>query len=102
MLRDGRPYSIENGWEDAGLITDKPAEVQEEVFAWIRANLMPAESVLRCRTSYGIKHILQHDTGIYLTNNEFKDAMMMCGYHPANAKRLNWNYRLSRKSPAFR
>lgn len=30
-------------------------------------------------TSYGIKHILQSNTGIYLTNNEFKDAILLCG-----------------------
>lgn len=53
------------------------------------------------KTSYGLKHILEHDTGIYLTNNEFKDAMLICGYEPVNPQELNWTYCISKKSPAF-
>lgn len=101
MLKNGRPYSIENGYEDAGLITEKPAEVQEIVYTWIRENLMPRKTVLYGRTSYGIKHLLEDDTKIYLTNNEFKDAMLQCGYGPVDPNMLNWLYCLSAKSPAF-
>ena len=101
MIRNGRPYSIENGSIDAGLITDKSQEVQEAVYAWIRENIMPRKTPNRGRSSYGIKHILQGDTGIYLTNNEFKDAMMRCGYFPVDENELNWIYRISRRSPAF-
>ena len=101
MIRNGRPYSIENGFVDDGLITDKPQEVQEEVYAWIRANIVPRKTPNRRHSSYGIKHILQGDSGIYLTNNEFKDAMMQCGFLPEDADELNWAYRISEKSPAF-
>ena len=101
MLKNGRPYSIENGYEDAALITDKPEEIQEIVFAWIHENLMPRKTILHGRTSYGIKHILEHDTKIYLTNNEFKDAMLQCGYEPVDPNMLNWVYCLSKRSPAF-
>ena len=102
MIRNGRPYSIENGWEDAGLITDKPEEEQQAVEAWIRENICPRATPNDRHTSYGIKHILQHDTDIYLTNNEFKDAMMRCGFLPVRENDLNWTYRISEKSPAFR
>ena len=101
MIRNGRPYSNENGTVDAGLITDKPLEVQETVYAWIRENITPRKTPNRYRSSYGIKHILQGDTGIYLTNNEFKDAMMRCGFLPVDENTLNWTYRISQKSPAF-
>ena len=53
------------------------------------------------KTSYGLKHILQRDTGLYLTNNEFKDAMLLCGYEPVNPDTINWNYCISKRSPAF-
>lgn len=102
MMRNGRPYSIENGWEDDGLITSHPKEEQEIVMAWIRENFIPRKTVLYGNTSYGLKHILQHDTNIYLTNNEFKDAMLQCGFEPSDPDELNWHYRISRKSPAFR
>ena len=101
MIREGRPYSIENGWEDKGLITDRPKEEQEIALRWIAENIRPRKTPLHERSSYGIKHILQHDTGLYLTNNEFKDAMLLSGYEPIDPNALNWNYCISKKSPAF-
>ena len=101
MICNGRPYSNENGYMDAGLITSQPKDVQEEVFKWIKENILPRDTVNPRHTSYGIKHILERDTEIYLTNNEFKDAMMMCGYMPSDENELNWTYCISEKSPAF-
>lgn len=102
MLKNGRPYSIENGWEDAGLITDHTESEQEIVRDWILQNLCPRKTVLYDRTSYGLKHLLERDTGIYLTNNEFKDAMLLAGFAPSDPNELNWTYAISKKSPAFR
>jgi hypothetical protein len=101
MMKNNRPYSIENGWEDAALITDHPQAEIDLVMDWIRQNIVPGRTPLQERTSYGIKHILEHDTGLYLTNNEFKDAMLMAGFKPVDPNALNWTYRISRKSPAF-
>ena len=84
MIKNGRPYTNENGWEDGGLITDHGDEVKKAVDGWIGKNIRTAKKILRGRTSYGMKHILEHDTGIYLTNNEFKDAMLLAGYSPVN------------------
>ena len=101
MMRNNRPYSIENGYVDDRLITDKPKEDREIAMKWIAENIRPRKMPLMERTSYGIKHILQHDTGLYLTNNEFKDAMLLSGYEPVDPNELNWNYCISKKSPAF-
>ena len=94
MIKNNRPYTNENGHIDDGLITDKPETAIEAVSGWIRKNIRPAKRILQGRTSYGLKHTLEHDTGIYLTNNEFKDAMMLAGYHPVSPKELNWRYRI--------
>ena len=101
MLKNKRPYTNENGHVDAGFITDHPAEEREIVAEWIAAMIRPAKSRNRHRTSYGIKHILQGDTGIYLTNNEFKDAMLQAGYEPCDQNELNWTYKISNTSNAF-
>lgn len=101
MLKNGRPYSIENGSVDDRLITDEPKVIQDAVYEWITRYLIPRKTPLLIRSSYGIKHILQSDTGIYLTNNQFKDAMMHCGYDPIDPDTLNWSYCLSKRSPAF-
>ena len=103
MIKNGRPYTCESTYEpDSALITDRPQEVQGAVFAWIHENIKPRKTPLLTRTSYGIKHIMHADNGIYLTNNEFKDAMMICGYKPVNERALNWNYCISKRSPAFK
>ncbi len=101
MMKNGRPYSIENGYTDDGLITDRSKEEMDIAMDWIAENILPRKTPLMERTSYGIKHILQRDTGLYLTNNEFKDAMLLSGYNPVDPDELNWSYRISKKSPAF-
>lgn len=101
MLKDGKPYTIENGWVDDGLLSGKTIEEQESVRTWIHKSIKPRKTPLMTRSSYGIKHILERDTGIYLTNNEFKDAMLLEGYHPTDPNSLNWHYCISKKSPAF-
>ena len=101
MLKNGRPYSIENGSVDDRLITDEPEVIQDAVCEWITRYLAPRKTPMFTWSSYGIKHVLQSDTGIYLTNNQFKDAMMRCGYDPVDPDTLNWCYCLSKRSPAF-
>src|SRR5574344_862299 len=101
MMKDGRPYSVENGSIDAALITAHPQQEIDAVFRWIDENISPRKTPLLSHTSYGLKHILESDIGIYLTNNEFKDAMLSCGYAPVNPDALNWSYCISKRSLAF-
>ena len=99
MLKNGRPYTSKT---DTGLITDHSEEEQKRVFEWIKNNIVPRKTVLYKANSYRLKHFLQRDTNIYLTNNEFKDAMLMCGYVPENPDDPYWRFAISAKSPAFR
>ena len=102
MILMGRPYTNENGWEDKELITDLPKEKMNMCLDWIRANLFPRKTPYNYTTSYGLKHKLEHDIQIYLTNNQFKDAMMMCGFDPVDPDELNWHFCISAKSPALK
>jgi len=68
---------------------------------WLSYNLLPAQSVLSGHTSYGMKHILESRTGIYMTNNQFKEAMMECGFFPVVVDELNWRFRIKKSSPMF-
>ena len=94
MIRNGRPYTIENGTEDRELISGLRYDEARIVEGWIRNNIRKSRTICEGRTSYGLKHILQHDTGIYLTNNAFKDAMLLAGYAPVNPNELNWRFRI--------
>lgn len=97
MIKNGRPYTNENGYTDDGLITSHSDKEVATVKKWIAENIMESNEILQGRTSYGLKHILEHDTGIYLTNNEFKDAMFMAGFKPVNPNEINWRYRIELK-----
>ena len=61
---------------------------------WIRKNIRKSRSIYRKRTSYGLKHELVHDTGIYLTNEEFKEDMVLAGFLPVNPDVVNCTYRI--------
>ncbi len=76
-------------------------EDQRAILQWIQSRLYPRKTPNNWHTSYGLKHLLERDTKIYLTNNQFKEAMLMCGFTPVNPRELNWCFRLSSKSPAF-
>ena len=94
MLKNGRPYSIENGSIDDKLITDRSENEIYKVMGWIKDNIRSDKKILRGHTSYGMKHLMEHDLGLYLTNNEFKDAMLLSGYKPVDPNELNWRYRI--------
>ena len=96
-IRNGVPWTS----NDEGLLTDLTKEEQEIVLNWIRDNIRATKTPLKSRSSYGIKHLMTDDTKIYVTNNQFKHAMLLCGYEPVEDYKLNWCYRISRKSPAF-
>lgn len=74
---------------------------QRAVIAWINSSLIPRQTPLKAYTSYGLKHLMSRATGIYITNDQFKDAMLEAGYQPANPMDLNWVFSISKRSPAF-
>ncbi len=86
---------------DNALYTDLTTEEQKTVLNWIRMNIDRRRTPLYGRSSYGLKHILERDTKIYMTNNQFKDAMLECGFFPVDMTELNWYYCISMQSPCF-
>ena len=80
---------------------DAPYVNEALVTAWIEKNLQPSKYVLEYYTSYTLKHILERDLGIYMTNNQMKCFLRDCGFYPVDAKVTNWKYRITPKSPAF-
>lgn len=93
MLKNGRPYTNENGSIDDALISDRPLEEIDIVARWIDRNMEHGRKKMEGYSSYGLKHALQRDTGLYLTNNAFKDAMLLMGFDPIDPNVLNWEYR---------
>lgn len=103
VSENGEPMTLESeGHVDDKLITNLSDDEQKLVLDWIRVSFMPIKTVNKRHTSYGLKHLLQHETGLYLTNNQFKHAMLLSGYYPEKAGDLNWCFRISEKSPALK
>ena len=95
MIINGRPFTNENGWPDSSLLDGLDPYAVNRILNWIRRNIHPRKTVNPHHSSYGLKHLLQHDVGHYLTNNQFKDAMFRCGYRPEDPDALNWTYRIN-------
>ena len=80
---------------------DLDAETQDALCEWIKKNIIPRKTGNRWHTSYGLKHIFEHDTGNYVYNGQFKAAMELCGFEAVNRDDQNWYYCISEKSLAF-
>ncbi len=108
-IRNGHPWSIgctdpntSKRGEDAALMSDLSDDVQRQVSDWIFAKLCKRETPNYDHDSYELKHRIQNELDIYLTNNQMKDAMLREGFYPVKVNELNWHFYISQKSPAFR
>ena len=88
-------------YHDNDLLIDEPEEVQTMVLIWINWCITPRETINHAISSYGLKHRLETMTGIYLTNNQFKHAMIISGYIPESYNAHNWYFPISSKSTCF-
>ena len=103
MIKDGRPYTNEheNGDIDNALLTSLPDEKQTKVLDWISINFIPIIAPLTDYNSYRLKHMLEEETGVQLSNNQFKDAMLLSGYKPIDPNELNWHFNISARYKDF-
>lgn len=110
MIRNGRAYTLksENGLGDecdqittgatmGGIDT---AGFMSLVFGWIHDHIAPASRTYTRSTSYGFKHMVEKDIGHYITNNQFKDAMLLCGYQPVKPNETNWMFKIKVSLPS--
>lgn len=68
-----------------------PAQ-QACLLAWCAYALRPARRASPW-SSYGVKHVYSAGSGIYITNGEFKGAMLAAGYRPIDPTARNWRFR---------
>lgn len=98
---NGHPITYCDGSPDNALISDMPKERQDRILNWIKRDFIKSNSPFMDRTSYGLKHIIQHIDNTYMTNNQFKDAMMICGFKVYDIEKLNCHFYISKVSPAI-
>lgn len=103
MIVHGRPYTCEGGLEKLGfsdkpddeLITDLPEELYDKAVHWVFLFVKPRKTVNKKFSSYSIKHWIERYIGHYITNNQAKDIMLLCGYTPVDPNELNWYYKVN-------
>ena len=94
-------YTVETR-NDSSHFCELTAEEQKKALTWIQYNLIPAKTPLSGHTSYGMKHVLEERTKIYLTNNQMKELMLLCGFFPTDPDELNWSFYVQKSSPMFK
>ncbi|MCD7810956.1 MAG: hypothetical protein LUG91_03735 [Ruminococcus sp.] len=96
---NGHPYS----WVDTELFSAQPPEQQARIIDWIKNELVPAKTKSNPISSNRLKVIMEKQLpGVDISNNAFKDAMLLCGYEPMTVQQFNWLFCIDRrKSPAL-
>lgn len=64
---------------------------------WINERIEPFRRKLRPQNrlnSYGLKHVMERETGVYVTNGQFKGAMQAAGYEAFDTEDINWTYNI--------
>ena len=120
LSKDGVKYNIRK-MKDACLIrrgatgyetvndVDRPAgyisldkDTLIKVVNWCKDNFINGKTTLDHYTSYYLKHVLEQDIHIYLTNGQFKAAMILAGFETTNVENLNWLFKILESSPALK
>lgn len=65
---------------------------KEALQAWIAVAMRPARTV-GPSTSYTMKHDFETAGGSYVTNGQFKGAMLAAGHKPVRRSDQNWRFR---------
>ena len=88
-------------WERRYPKEDSPAMYEEltleekaRLADWIAEKLTLRKTANFNHSSYGLKHLFEHDTGLYVYNGAFKGAMQAAGYMAVDPKEQNWHYKI--------
>jgi len=70
---------------------------------WIMLNITPQKTPNKNFTSYALKNLFERSPdGFFITNKQFKEAMVRCDFIPVNKNKLNWEFRISLKFPGLK
>lgn len=86
-------------WGDERSFSDIKGEKREIVKEWVSYWLIPGNRVWKKADTYSLKHRLQYDTTVYLTNNQFKEALILCGLTPNSPEGEDWYFKIDKQSP---
>lgn len=94
-------YEVFNEMDRPSDFMNLDDEVKQRVINWCKKYFLSTNTFNVDKSSYSLKHILENDTKIYLTNGQFKGAMLIAGYKQKKIDELNWYFNISKESPAL-
>ena len=101
-LKGSHPVTYTSGGDaDSALFSELSAEDREKISWWINEKLVRRGTPNMRRTSHYLNILLARDTGVRISNNQFKDAMLENGYRPARVNETYWSFPISESSPCF-
>lgn len=115
VIKEAKKYvnsPINQLFDDA--MQDSTTEDYQKACIWVQENLVPTKGTIYTdRSSYSLKHLMESDIGLYVTNNVFKAAMIELGYkvrfpnYASNPDDLaeqdcNLYFNISKKSPGLK
>ena len=95
-------YEIVNDIDRPNQFLNLESDVQSMVLKWCKEFFTPTKLFNEKHTSYGLEHILQNYNGTYLTNGQFKGAMLLSGFRVKDVEDLNWIFNISENSAALK
>ena len=67
--------------------------IQESLLSWINCRICSSRKY-SVNKSYVLKHIFEYESGNYVTNGQFKGAMLKFGYTPEDTDVMNWSFKI--------
>lgn len=94
IMQDGHPITISGNDKDDFLMSNLPEAKMSEALDILRGWFEPSNKTSLRHTSYGMKHWLEDAVSCYISNNQFKDAMLILGFEPSDYSELNWCFKI--------
>ena len=86
--------------DDVMVFFELTKEQQSILVNYCLTAFIPTKRMNHNHTSYGLKHVFaKFPDGFYVTNGQFKGAMMLAGYLPHDKTDRNWNFSIAEKCP---
>lgn len=77
--------------------------MNQTLIDWLENNLTPRKTINNEYDTSHIRSAFEHDTKIYVTNDEVNDAILQLGYHSSSSPEheLYLHFDISSQSPAL-
>ena len=73
-----------------------PEEATDALNWWIDTYISPAKTCTDWLNSYALKQVFEWTVNGYVSNDQFKAAMLEKGYTPIDLFELNWHFKIGR------